>query len=796
MSVHSRVRHSLIAAAGCLAIVSSAGAQVISQATPGQTFAVSPVDGMNHPSPFAPNFNDGAEMPNHPPIDEIPWMPMPDFDSYEPNPNGPGGTTFHDILTGETYEMPVSPPSGMNFGQAPEGDFAGALTLEENEPFVGRSFGNMTLAGSLDTWPRSGNVKLIMRFVDQSNIDRWFVCSGSMQDAGVVLTAAHCVYARNPNGINIFDWAQEVYVYPAWDGNGSVGNPGSSEVIQNFGWARGDAFLAGSNYVNNGDVDSDCGLIRLNRGSSRNVGMLTGWFVWAWGGSCAWIQGRTYNNFSYPSENCPNAGLHNGRDMYYWSGTIDNCPGNQMELNTGGGGCFDTVWGGMSGSGMYYIDGDNRYVHSVASTSNRTTIGRYCKLWETFVNDMVTFENNTRGASFDLELLRCRATGSTTVQAGTSMDAGMQVLVSNATNNNPASNTYTLRVYLSTNNDISSGDTLLATWNYTWDFAAMQNVTFNIPAPSIPVTTPAGNYYIGAILDNGTDGVPSNNDTDTWDAQPVTVTLGLPAAPTYISPSNGSTNNSINSDIDWNAAARATTYSVYFGTDSTPDAGEFLGNTAATIWFLPALAYDTTYYWQIVANNSAGSTAGAVWSFRTEVASFVDLTPTAVVPDLGTYYRGEIVPVDTRVTNIGNLTALGYNMDIRASLNNIISTGDVLLDNTAYGSLSAGNSRVINNQPVQLSPTMNPGVYYIGAIVNSTEDTNAANNRLSSNNTITVLACDADLTSPWGVLNFFDVQTFLGYFAAQRPEADMNNDNQWNFFDVQAYLQAFSAGCP
>ncbi len=47
-----------------------------------------------------------------------------------------------------------------------------------------------------------------------------------------------------------------------------------------------------------------------------------------------------------------------------------------------------------------------------------------------------------------------------------------------------------------------------------------------------------------------------------------------------------------------------------------------------------------------------------------------------------------------------------------------------------------------------------------------------------------------------GVLNFFDVQTFLQAFAAQEPLADFTGDGEHNFFDVQAFLQAFAAGCP
>ena len=466
----------------------------------------------------------------HPPIDQIPWMPMPEPDAPGVRTEIGGGEssmTSYDAITKVSSQIQTSfSLSNAIGGQSTEGEYQGFGNTVDTFDETRESFGSMSLASSLDTWPRSGNVKLIMKFTDVNGIVRWFACSGSMQDSGVVLCAAHCVYARTPNGIVINDWADIIYVYPAWDGvsnNGPFGQPDGSEVIENFGYAFGTAFLAGTNYINNGDWDADCGLIRLTRGSSRSIGMLTGWFAWAWGGNCATIQSRTYNNFSYPAENCPTAGMHNGRDMYYWSGSIDACPDNQMQLFTGGGNCLDTVWGGMSGSGMYYIDGDNRYVHSVASTSNRTTSGKYCKLWETFVTDMQAFESTTRGTAFDIEALQFRAGGSTSVFQGQALDSGATVSIANATNNNPAADSYTLRVYLSTNNNISSGDTLLATWNYSTDFAAMQTRTFNIPAPIIPLDTPAGTYWIGIEIDTGSDGVSSNNDTDTWDAQQITV---------------------------------------------------------------------------------------------------------------------------------------------------------------------------------------------------------------------------------------------------------------------------------
>lgn len=490
---------------------------------------VSPVSGEHNPAAsfLARVSNDQRFTLPHPPIDQIPEMPMPfsDAPGVRAISDTPSGMTFHDSVTGETYELDMRVPTGQAEGQSLEGEYRGFNNNYDPSIEQTRSFGSMSLAGSLDSFPRSGNVKLVMRFTDVNGIQRWFACSGSMQDSGVVLSAAHCVYARTPNGIVINDWADIVYVYPGWDGdnnNGPFGAPDSDEVIQNFGAAYGSVFIAGTNYINSGDFDSDCALIRLTRGGSRNIGALTGWFAWAYGGSCASAQSRTYRNFSYPSENCPTPGLHNGRDMYFWSGTIDSCPGNQFQLDTGGN-CLDTVWGGMSGSGMYYIDGDNRYVHAVCSNSNRNDVGRYAKLWQTFVDDMIDFENNTRGNTFDIEALRFRAGGSTSVLQGQAMDSQATVSIANMTNANPAAGSYTLRVYLSTNNNISSSDTLLATWNYSTDFEAMQTRTFNVPAPVIPLDTPPGTYWLGVEIDTGTDSWSTNNDTDTWDAQQITV---------------------------------------------------------------------------------------------------------------------------------------------------------------------------------------------------------------------------------------------------------------------------------
>ncbi len=52
--------------------------------------------------------------------------------------------------------------------------------------------------------------------------------------------------------------------------------------------------------------------------------------------------------------------------------------------------------------------------------------------------------------------------------------------------------------------------------------------------------------------------------------------------------------------------------------------------------------------------------------------------------------------------------------------------------------------------------------------------------------------CPADLNGD-GMLNFFDVSTFISQFTGG---ADYNGDGATNFFDVSAFIADFSAGCP
>lgn len=55
--------------------------------------------------------------------------------------------------------------------------------------------------------------------------------------------------------------------------------------------------------------------------------------------------------------------------------------------------------------------------------------------------------------------------------------------------------------------------------------------------------------------------------------------------------------------------------------------------------------------------------------------------------------------------------------------------------------------------------------------------------------------CAADINND-GMLDFFDVSSFLSAFNAADPIADINQDGLFDFFDVSIFINEYNAGCP
>ena len=110
-----------------------------------------------------------------------------------------------------------------------------------------------------------------------------------------------------------------------------------------------------------------------------------------------------------------------------------------------------------------------------------------------------------------------------------------------------------------------------------------------------------------------------------------TVVAGPPAAPLLAWPADGAIGVVAAPVLTWNPTAGAASYDVYFGTSSAPP---LVTNLAATSYAPAPLTAATTYYWQVVARNAAGTAGSPIRSFTTalpqEGLRFVPVTPCRV----------------------------------------------------------------------------------------------------------------------------------------------------------------------
>jgi hypothetical protein len=95
-----------------------------------------------------------------------------------------------------------------------------------------------------------------------------------------------------------------------------------------------------------------------------------------------------------------------------------------------------------------------------------------------------------------------------------------------------------------------------------------------------------------------------------------------PNIPSNPSPANHATGGSIDAHLSWTGgdpdAGNTVTYNVYFGNSSTALTAMVSHDQAGTSYDPGTLAYNTTYYWKIVATDNYGaSTTGPLWDFTT-----------------------------------------------------------------------------------------------------------------------------------------------------------------------------------
>ena len=442
------------------------------------------------------------------------------------------------------------------------------------------NFSSLSRVYNQTDFPYCATVKLYMKFANGV----WYVASGALVDPTHVLTAGHCVYdATNEAGGG---WATEMIVVPAY-----------SEPDKPFGEANSWRLHSWSGWTVSASFDHDIGLISLE----RPVGALTGWYGYGYNDDPSFYKTTQFENPGYPA-----ASPYNGLYMYTWSGTFSgtetigkNWYGNEVYVSK-------QAYGGQSGSNAFTTSGSTRTTYAILSNGNvsrtnfpRITSDKFADLRDIYIGNEVP-------SAFDLIPLNVTAEPDTIV-ADTALTAFSCLIhnYSSATWNG----TVTIKVYLSTDNVITTADTLIHTHGLTTQLGPLSSVRANFnPPPAIPVGTSGGYRYLGVILDIADDD-PANNKTTTWDTKRITVVQVL-NAPTGVTAGNGTSTASVT--VTWNAVSGASHYRV--SRAETVDGVK----TVVANWQTATSFSDTSatpgklyYYWVQAAENSSGYRASA-----------------------------------------------------------------------------------------------------------------------------------------------------------------------------------------
>ncbi len=161
-----------------------------------------------------------------------------------------------------------------------------------------------------------------------------------------------------------------------------------------------------------------------------------------------------------------------------------------------------------------------------------------------------------------------------------------------------------------------------------------------------------GHTIVGIGYDNSTNTVYIN---DTWDFSNHTMTWGgsydgmalfsvsivnlAPTQPgpfTKSSPTNGAINQSLSPTLSWDASSGATSYTYCIDTTNNLACDTSWTSASGTNVALNGLSRGTTYYWQVRASNSNGTTyangsSTAYWSFTT-IPNHAPATPSSPIP--------------------------------------------------------------------------------------------------------------------------------------------------------------------
>ncbi len=416
-------------------------------------------------------------------IHELPWID-----------GTPRGALQLDATTGEETHVQFHRSPRLSH-QASPGQVVGVLSPE----LTGRSWDSDLSLVTASGFPWTAACLIEYRNGATGQIQR---ASATLIDASHVITAGYVLHRGNGEG-----WNTDFRVIPAWDGDSDAYGESAWENATVFdGWAQ------------NGDLEECMGFLRLR----RPVGFLTGWLGTAYDNSGSFFATEFFNAAGYPTGCYPGAPDR----LYYGFGVYDWVTPRLLEA--------DVYWScpsDVAGAGVYYVSpGGSRNVMGCRVdrctvcfpndiTDVRMTQEKYQYFHESFLRDGYS-STQPDYVSLNVNL----GSGDGAVEAGETL-SHLDYLVANAALYNPlGTQSYSVDVYLSTNDQITTSDTLIDSHVFQANFNSRSSVRVTTSPPTIPLATPSGDYWIGVVVSGADDHDPSNNSTNGWDAVPISVT--------------------------------------------------------------------------------------------------------------------------------------------------------------------------------------------------------------------------------------------------------------------------------
>ncbi|MFX1533998.1 MAG: S8 family serine peptidase, partial [Promethearchaeota archaeon] len=370
----------------------------------------------------------------------------------------------------------------------------------------------------------------------------------------------------------------------------------------------------------------------------------------------------------------------------FYNATDDSLLGT--DLNVPDGGTASVTWAGLAEGTSYswYAVANDGTVITTSSTWSFTTYSDD-PTWDTPPSDQLVEYGDA--FSYDLDASDSSGISSWGINDTANFNIDSNGLVTNATAldigvyglevraydpyGNYCNGTFTVTVQDTTppaapvlvspsDATVTNDETPLLNWSVVSDAVLYQvqvddSVSFSSPVVD---TTTSNTFYTSPPL---TDDmyywrVRAQDAADNWgpwsSIWSFTIDTTPPAAPSLVSPSDGTATNDVTPFLDWNAVSEATLYQVQVDESVAFSSPVVDTTTSSTSYTTPTLT-DNTYYWRVRARDAVGNWGAwsSIWSFT------IDTTPPAA-PAL-------VSPSDGTMTN-DNTPLLDWNAVSEATL--------------------------------------------------------------------------------------------------------------------------------